>query len=355
MRKFLIVVLMGALFAGCSANQLSSLLQEPTNNESSSSLGNKKLNTPQEVYKPEGYGFKGEQYFTVKYTSDESIIRQLDLDPKKVKKCQTPQDKIEGCIEIISYKPNEKSPYGGLSLDEIMESHKVIETFGSGERRMTLDELAEMEREDSPKIYGKISKGIIDYGNYIVKYFKNNQIEKASYRKRVIIQKYWLISDSRGIYSSEFGPNGHYGHFDAGFDYFKRSAYEGTLDLEEVKFWLNSKDPKSPLQEIRFSSYDGMKCGGNDVDGVIRFYQGKRLKDWLDGIKDCNTKADIKGTCKILGRKPSLLYLNGREYKNIDWWNGRHIGIDGENVVCINAIKKLTGIDLLKPPSDWLK
>ncbi|WP_300761072.1 hypothetical protein [Helicobacter sp. UBA3407] len=351
MKKFLIVVLMGALLAGCSANQLSSLLQEPANNESSSSSGNKRLNTPQEVYKPEGYGFKGEQYFTVKHIFGISTGLELDLNPKEVKKCQTPQDKIEGCWEMTIYKPNE-TPYGGLSLDEIMESHKVDEKpFGSGEKRMTLDELAEMERQDCPNC--KISKGIIEYENYIVKYFKNNQIEEAFYRKRVIIQKDWQISDSRGIYSgSKFGPNG---RFDVGFRYSKHSAYGGTLEV--VKFWLNSKGPKHRLSEIRGNSDepDGIKCGRNDVDGVIRFYQGKRLKDWLDGIKECNTKADIKGTCKILRRDPSLLYLNGREYKNIDWWNGRHIGIDEEDVECINAIKKLIGVDLLKPPSDWLK
>lgn len=120
MKKILIVALMGALFAGCSTSQLSSLLQEPVNNQSkeNSNLYMKdkvtSISKPQEVYKPKGDGFKGEQYFTLKHTiSDESIIEQF---PTKVgecqtlrrlgdirecettRKCQTPQDKMEGCV-----------------------------------------------------------------------------------------------------------------------------------------------------------------------------------------------------------------------------------------------------------------
>ena len=363
----MIVALMGSLFAGCSTSQLSSLLQEPVNNQSkeNSNLYTKdkvtSISKPQEVYKPKRDGFKGEQYFTFKHTiSDESIIEQF---PTKVgecqtlrrlgdirecettRKCKTPQDKMEGCVEITSYKLNEKSPYDKLSVDEILNA--IMKNYEAKE--------------------GLENQGVIEHENVIAKYFENNQIEEMYYSKRTKINRKWRI-DSDKTYSTD--------------NFFVRFLYKVA---ENLPFELVDIQGSSKKQQHS----DGISCNSS-----LLFYKKKELSSWLKDIKECQTKADMKGTCKLKHRAREsgydydalTIYNNGNKqfgflYNNMvggtlivdnkrikgfsirkqlfnELAGGYKTSYNDEIASCVNIIKEqIVGIDidLLKSPSDWLK
>ncbi len=300
----MVVLVAGVFFGGCSQAVLNSLLQEPANNERNLSVEEDRgLNALQAVYKPEGYGFKGEQYFKFEDTMSDKYkngINQKEiikaLEPKKVKRCQTPQDKVEGCIEMTIYKPNEKTPYGWIfSLDEVIENTHTVqknlsleEQMETGEKRkrLSLDDIAEVERQECLK-KGRchVSKGLIEYGNAVAKYFENNQVERIVYFQEVRIDKRWNWDKS-------------------------------ILDKEgEVKSSVSvSQDELISRESFTRMLAFSKELPFHRVNSII-FYKGEELSRWLKGIKECKTRADIKGTCvESYDAMSSVFYIDGKRY-----------------------------------------
>lgn len=211
------------------------------------------------------------------------------------------------------------------------------------------------------------NQGVIEHENVIAKYFENNQIEEMYYSKRTKINRKWRI-DSDKTYSTD--------------NFFVRFLYKVA---ENLPFELVDIQGSSKKQQHS----DGISCNSS-----LLFYKKKELSSWLKDIKECQTKADMKGTCKLKHRAREggydydalTIYNNGNKqfgflYNNMvggtlivdnkrikgfsirkqlfnELAGGYKTSYNDEIASCVNIIKEqIVGIDidLLKSPSDWLK
>lgn len=210
------------------------------------------------------------------------LSKERDLEDSIVlrysgKKCQTPQDKIEGCVEVAVYRPK--------SLDDSFIP-ALIDMF---KKAYTL-------RPDADSVE-------VNYANVITKTFKDNQVNEINLEVRVEMNV-----KTRG---------------------FKGSTKNFYSDLFYHTFRKNGK--MHGLTEVKLEYRDTLGLIRNLNENFhLYFYEGEEISKWLARVnpKECETKADMKGTCQYQEDKQLTVYINGDKFAKIGNY-GRYVeGMD---------------------------
>ncbi|MBD5164846.1 hypothetical protein [Helicobacter sp.] len=210
------------------------------------------------------------------------LSKERDLEDSIVlrysgKKCQTPQDKIEGCIEVAVHRPK--------SLDD-------------GDLR----ELVNMFKEAYRDFLPQRNSVEVNYADVITKTFKDNQVNEIKWELRIEMN-----AKSRGL---------------------KGASESFYVDVFYHTFRKNGK--MHGLTEFKHKFRDTLKRLNYDENFYLYFYEGEEISKWLARVnpKECKTKADMKGTCQYQEDKQLTLYINGNEFAKIGNY-GRYVeGMD---------------------------
>lgn len=210
------------------------------------------------------------------------LLKERNLEDSIVlrysgKKCQTPQDKIEECVEIAAHRPK--------SLDD----PKLLEVVNNFKKAYD-QQLRLVWQRDSVEV---------NYANVIAKTFKDNQVNKINLEGRIEIN----------VTSRDFRePRGSF-YVDIFYQTFMKNGKMHGL----TKFKLESRD--TPLKQLN-----------HDENFYSYFYEGEEISKWLARVnpKKCKTKADMKGTCQYQEDKQLTVYINGDEFAKIGNY-GRYV------------------------------